>query len=57
MNNPNLHQIAKELDRKAGRLENEAAGLRQQAEALRAAHAVTEPLLRAVAAIANDAKK
>ena len=56
MNNPNLHQIAKELDRKAGRLENEAKGLREQAESLRAAHAVTEPLLRAVAAIAQDKK-
>ncbi len=55
-NSNNLQTIAKELDRKAGRLKSEAAGLREHAESLRAAHAVTEPLLRAVAAIAQDSK-
>lgn len=40
-------QIVKELERKAGRLEGEAKGLREMADSLRETAAVTEPLLRA----------
>lgn len=56
MNNPNLTQQAKMLDRAADNLEAEAARLRQSAELLRVSGAVIDPLMRAVEAIGKDAQ-
>jgi hypothetical protein len=47
MNNFTLPAVAKEMERKAARLEGEAKGLRDMAEYLKQTAAVTEPLLRA----------